>query len=228
MIPTVYTTLALVAASLSFAGQILYSNITNSSLFVAGSQVISGHLFLLPDSSTTTTNKVYVGLQETLGIAAGGLNFVTNGSESGTVLKDNGTVSFATRIVTCTATGGNVKVGAGAAAGAKYDTCLMQNPLSTTGAIQSVSLMVSGSEVAAGIDCGFVKGAVSGTGTSFTNIGNVATGTGLTFTFGTGSLQWNAVDYIKCGTLTTLGPSGTSGLGFSAKLRVQYFDTTAE
>lgn len=225
---SILTALALVASSLSFAGQILYSQITQNTAFVAGSQVISGNTFYLPDSSTTTANSEYVGIQQTVKHTAAGYDFITNGSQSGVVLKDNGTVTLATRIVTCTATGGNVKVGAGAAAGAKYDTCLMPPLLTTTGAITRIDLMVSSSEVAAGIDCGFVKGAVSGTGTSFQNIGNVATGTGLTFTFGSGSLQWNTADYIKCGTLTTLGPSGTSGKGFAAKLRVQYFDTTAE
>lgn len=220
---TVLTQLALGLMSLSVTGQTMLGSIVASANWVVGSLIVSGNIFLLPDSNTTTTNKMFVGTQETLGISASGLNFVTNGSQSGAVVKDNDTVAFATRTVTCTATGGNVKVGAGAAAGAKYNTCIAANPLSTTGSIQSVSLMISaGPVVAAGFDCGFVKGLVSGTGTSFTNLGNIASGTGLTFTFGTGSLQWNSVDYIKCGTLTNPGP------GFAAKLRIQYFDTTAE
>jgi hypothetical protein len=196
----------------------MLGTIVSSANWVAGSMIVAGNIFLLPDSGTTTTNKVYVGTQEALGIAAGGLNFVTNGSQSGAVVKDNGTVAFGTRIVTCTGTGGNVKV----SGGAKYDTCIVANPLTTTGAIQSISLMVSASPVAVGIDCGFVKGLNSGTGTAFTNLGNMATGTGLTLTFSTGSLQWNPVDYIKCGTL------GTPTTSFAAKLRVQYFDTTSE
>lgn len=190
------------------------------SAWVPGSQILAGNLFF--DTTNNATPAIYVNDDQVLTLTAGGQNFITNGSQSGVVLKDNGTVVFATRIVTCTATGGNVKVGAGAAAGAKYDTCLMQNPLSTTGAIKRIDLMISASPVAAGIDCGFVKGAVSGTGTSFTNLGNIATGTGLTLTFSTGSLQWNSVDYIKCGTLTV--PTTP----FAAKLQVEYFDTTAE
>ena len=60
MFPTLLTTLALVASSLSFAGQILYSNITNSSLFVNGSYLTTGHHFILPDSSTTTAPATYL------------------------------------------------------------------------------------------------------------------------------------------------------------------------
>jgi len=190
------------------------------SAWVPGSQILAGNLFF--DTTNNATPKIYVNAQEVFNLSASGLDFRTNGSQSGAVIKDNGTVAFATRIVTCTGTGGNVKVGAGAAAGAKYDTCIVKNPLTTTGSIQSISLMVSASPVAVGVDCGFVKGLVSGTGTSFTNLGNIATGTGLTFTFGTGSLQWNSADYIKCGTL------GTPTTSFAAKLRVQYFATTAE
>lgn len=156
------------------------------------------------------------------------INFIPNGTTSGAVVQVNGITEIQAYTVACTATGGNVKVGAGAAAGAKYDTCIMPSILSTTGAIKEISVAVSGSEVAAGIDCGFVKGRVSGTGSSFTNLGNVATGTGIIFRFGTGSLRWNPADYIKCGTLTTLGPSGTSGKGFSAKLRVELYDDQSE
>lgn len=219
---TVFSYLALALSSLSSTGTATLGTIVASAAWVVGSIIVPGNIFLLPDANTTTTNKVYVGAQETLGIAPSGLNFVTNGSQSGAVVKDNGTVAYATRIVTCTGTGGNVKVGAGAAAGAKYDTCIIPPLLSTTGAIQRLDLMVSASPSVVGIDCGFVKGLVSGTGTSFTNLGNMATATGLTLTFSTGSLQWNSLDYIKCGTL------GTPTTSFAAKLRVQYFDTTAE
>lgn len=60
MIPSILTTLALVAASLSVSGQIIYNTIVNSSLFVVGSFVTSGNQFILPDSSTTTTPGVYL------------------------------------------------------------------------------------------------------------------------------------------------------------------------
>jgi hypothetical protein len=153
------------------------------------------------------------------------VNFVPDGTTSGAVIQVNGVTEIQVHTVSCTATGGNVKVGAGAAAGAKYDTCIMPPILTTTGAIKEVSVAVVGSETAVGIDCGFVKGRVSGTGAAFTNLGNVNTGTGLIFRFGTGSLRWNSADYIKCGTLSTLGGSGK---GFSAKLRVQFYDDQSE
>ncbi len=60
MFPTILTTLALVASSLSFSGQILYSTITSSSLFVAGSYLTTGNQFILPDSSTTTAPATYL------------------------------------------------------------------------------------------------------------------------------------------------------------------------
>lgn len=153
------------------------------------------------------------------------VNFTQSGTYSGAVIQVNGITEIQAYTVACTATGGNVKVGAGAAAGAKYDTCIMPPILSTTGAIKEISVAVSGSETAVGIDCGFVKGRVSGTGTSFTNLGNVATGTGIVFRFSTGSLRWNSADFIKCGTLSTLGGSGR---GFSGKLRVELYDDQSE
>lgn len=149
------------------------------------------------------------------------VNFVQDGTNTGVVLQVNGVTEVQAFTVACTATGGNVKV----SGGAKYDTCIMPPLLTTTGAIKEVSVAVSGSESAVGIDCGFVKGRVSGTGTSFTNLGNVATGTGLIFRFGTGSLRWNSADFIKCGTLATLGGSGR---GFSGKLRVELYDDQSE
>lgn len=152
------------------------------------------------------------------------VNFVQDGSNSGAVIQVNGITELQAYTVACTATGGNVKV----SGGAKYDTCIMPPILSTTGAIKEVSLAVIGSEAANGIDCGFVKGRLSGTGTSFTNLGNVNTGTGLIFRFGTGSLRWNPADFIKCGSLSTIGPDGTSGKGFSAKLRVELYDDQSE
>lgn len=149
------------------------------------------------------------------------VNFTQSGTYSGAVIQVNGITEIQAYTVACTATGGNVKVNGGA----KYDTCIMPPILSTTGAIKEISVAVSGSETAVGIDCGFVKGRVSGTGTAFTNLGNVNTGTGIVFRFSTGSLRWNSADFIKCGTLSTLGGSGK---GFSGKLRVELYDDQSE
>lgn len=128
-------------------------------------------------------------------------------------------VQRAIQITKCSSTGGNVKV----SGGAKYDTCIAASPLTTTGSIARISLEVTGSHAAYPIDCGFVKGIASGTGTAFVNMGNVSTGSGLTFLYGTGSLRWNPVDYIKCGTLTTVNSSA-----LDASLRVEYYDDQSE
>lgn len=183
-----------------------------TSLGISGTATIAGlaTLALVTISNTLTLMKP--------------VNFTPDGTSSGAVIQVNGVTEIQAYTVSCTATGGNVKV----SGGAKYDTCIMPAILSTTGAIKEISVAVSGSEVAAGIDCGFVKGRVSGTGTAFTNLGNVNTGTGIIFRFGTGSLRWNPADFIKCGTLTTLGPAGTSGKGFSGKLRVELYDDQSE
>lgn len=146
------------------------------------------------------------------------IDFVQDGTQTGAVLQVDGVAQFQALTVSCTGTGGNVKV----SGGAKYDTCITASPLSTTGAIKEVSLAISASPAAVGFDCGFVKGFVSGTGTSFTNLGNFTSATGSIFRFGTGSLRWNSADYIKCGTLTN--PTSS----FSAKLRVELYDDTSE
>lgn len=149
------------------------------------------------------------------------INFTPTGSTSGAVIQVNGITEIQAYTVACTATGGNVKV----SGGAKYDTCIMPPILSTTGAIKEVSFAGSGSESVVGIDCGFVKGRNSGTGTSFQNLGNIVSGTGVIARFATGSLRWNSAEYIKCGTLSTLGGAGK---GFSGKLRVELYDDQSE
>lgn len=146
------------------------------------------------------------------------INFTPNGTTSGAVIQVNGVTEIQAYTVPCTATGGNVKV----SGGAKYDTCIIPPILSSTGAVKELSLMVGNSPNALPFDCGFVKGRVSGTGTAFTNLGNVSTGTGLTFRFATGSLRWNSADYIKCGTLTS--PNSA----FTGYLRAEFYDDRAE
>jgi len=152
------------------------------------------------------------------------INFTPTGTSSGVVIQVNGITEVQAFTVSCTATGGNVKV----SGGAKYDTCIMPALLSTTGAIKEISFAGIGSESVVGLDCGFVKGRNSGTGTSFTNLSNVVTGTGVIARFATGSIRWNPADFIKCGTLGTLGPAGTAGKGFSGKLRVELYDDQSE
>ncbi len=176
-----------------------------------GSLITGGNLYF--DTTNNASPAIYVGTKQVMGVSAGGLNFTTNGTASGVVLKDNGIVAFASRTVNCVGTGGLTGV---------YDTCLIPPLLTTTGSITRLSLMVSASPVSVGIDCGFTKAVHTSTGTVFTNFNNVSTGSGSIANFGTGAIRWNSADFIKCGTL------GTPTAAFSAKFKVDYFDDTSE
>ncbi len=181
-----------------------------------GSLGLGGDIFF--DTTNNATPAIYVNAQEVMSPSASGLGFTTNGTQTGVVLKDATTTAFATKYFDCTGTGGNVKV----SGGVKYDMCIVPPQLTTTGSIMRISLMISASPSVVGIDCGFVKGRVSGTGTSFVNLNDKASSTGAIITYGTGAMRWNPADYIKCGTL------GTPTSSFAAKLKVDYFDDTSE
>lgn len=189
----------------------------------------------MPSSTPTRIGPVIVGttLQSVLAatIAAGvalfvrgplqvqgPINVTPNGTSTGAVVQVNGVTEIQAYTVPCTATGGNVKVNNGA----KYDTCIMPPILTTTGAIKEVSLHTPTSPNALPMDCGFVKGRVSGTGSAFQNLGNFSTASGSIYRFATGSLRWNSADYIKCGTLTT--PNSA----FTGYLRVEFYDDRSE
>lgn len=60
MIPTIFTTLAVGIQVLSQAGQAFLGAIITSALFVSGSQIVTGHTFIINDSNTTTTPAVYL------------------------------------------------------------------------------------------------------------------------------------------------------------------------
>lgn len=100
--------------------------------------------------------------------------------------------------VACTATGGL----------AKYDTCYMPSPLTTTGALKSVSIQCGDVAKALPGDLGFVKAANTGTGTALPTFDNKSLGTGATFRYSTGTtIIWNPADKLKFGTRTA--PTGT-------------------
>jgi hypothetical protein len=221
---TVFTQLALGLMALSTTGQLTLASIVSSANFVIGSIIIPGNIFLLPDSGTTTTNKVYVGTKETLGISAGGINSVSNGTQTGVMLKDNGTIGIGSFTITCTGTGGNVKVNSQA----KYDTCFGKLPLSSTGVIIGLSAEFASTPVALGLDCGIVTTANGGTGTVLLN--NVQATTCSTLYVDQAEFSGSLLppgkipgdQYLKCGTLTVPTTS------FSGKLRVWYYDTSAD
>lgn len=209
MVPTFFTNLALGTITTMVASIMALSS------WVAGSQILQGNLFF--DTTNNATPGIYVGTQQALGVTAGGLNSITNGTQSGVVLKDNGTTAIASYTVACSGTGGLA---------GQYDTCRIPALLASTGAITRVTLMVSASPAVVGIDCGFTKAVRTATGTVFGSLNNIQTATGSIYTFATGSggsvLRWNSVDAIKCGT------RGTPTTSFAGKLRVDYFDDTSE
>ena len=60
IIPTIFTTLAIGVSVLSAAGATIGRAILDSTLWVPGSQIITGNTFIVPDSNTTTTPGVYL------------------------------------------------------------------------------------------------------------------------------------------------------------------------
>lgn len=128
--------------------------------------------------------------------------------------------------VFCSATGGNVKTSYNGltGTGAKYNTCIVRNPLAALGAgsgvITRASLEMGNNPAGVGFDCGFVKGVNAGSGSELFN--GVVLATGAIAFRGTGSFLWNGADYVKCGTLDD--PTA----GFSARLRLEYSDIYGE
>jgi hypothetical protein len=110
----------------------------------------------------------------------------------------NGTEISRVRQVACTATGGL----------AKYDTCYMASPLTTTGSLKEVSLECGNWKVAMSGDLGFVKAAETGSGSPIARMSNQSLGTGAYIIHqGTGATLWNPADKLKFATLVT--PTGT-------------------
>jgi len=201
---TVLTNLALGVVSTLMAQMMAISGLP------VGSLIIPGHLMF---DNTNNTNIEYVGLQQVVKHTATGPDYITNGTQSGVMIKDNGNIVFGSYTKNCTGTGGSTGL---------YDTCFIKPLLSSSGSITRITLMVSASPKVVSIDCGFTKAARTATGTVFQNFNNFSTSTGSIVVFGTGSIRWNGADNIKCGTLTD--PTAS----FAAKLKVDYFDETSE
>lgn len=111
--------------------------------------------------------------------------------------------------VACTATGGL----------SVYDTCYLPSPLTTTGAITSITLACGNVVKSLNGDLGFVKSANAASGASLKNFDSVILGTGKTIRFGTGYQIWNPADKLKFATLGT--PTGTlNATRYNCTLRV--------
>ena len=196
MIPSILTTLALGIAALSVTGQALFASIVSSSAFVAGSQIITGHQYWLPDANTTTANSEYVGTQQTVKHTAGGYDFITNGTQSGIVLKADGLTRYKSYYTTCTATGGL----------SKYSTCYAPSPFSTTGSLFDVSLECGNVPKALAGDVSFKKSRLSASGAPLTNLDAITAGTGsLEMSQFATEVAWNSADALTYSTLVTPG-----------------------
>ncbi len=162
---------------------------------VAGSLVVGGHLIF---DNTNQTNGVYVEGQQVMQVLASGLNFITNGSQTGVVLKAGGTVVDQKIPVTCSATGGLTK----------YPTCITASPYTSTGVLTGLSLECGGAAMGNWVMSGaFVKSVTAPSGTTtIPNFGTRKTVGSGSFTTMSGStpLTWNPADLIKISTITSI------------------------
>ena len=142
----------------------------------------------------------------TLGVN-GHVDFQQTGTETGVVLQVKGATQLQVAPSnTFTATGGNVKVGAGAAAGAKYNTGFFQTPWANTGAYVDITLSCGNVPKALPGDVSIVKKTGdTGSGAPIQNLDGITLGTGATFHFGSGFTIVGPQDALKFSTLTTPG-----------------------
>lgn len=149
------------------------------------------------------------------------INFTPDGTTTGAVLQVNGVTEDQILSSTCTATGGNVKTSfdGTTGTGAKYNTCLLANPLTTSGTLFDISIKC-GSAVAKALpgDLSIVKGRTAGSGTALKNFSNVSLGSGAYFLFSTGATVIPGGSFLKFNTLTAPGATA------DCKLRARLYD----
>lgn len=190
--------LALGISALSATGLQTLGTIVASAAWVAGSIIIPGNVILIPDANTTTTPSIYVGTKQTYIPRAGGLDFITNGTQSGVVLKTGNVTAYQTFPVACTSTGGLTK----------YPTCIASSPFSTSGALIDVAVDCGLTNVNMLMSGSFVK---SNSATSFgaAVLKNVTVGSGSLknrMSQSGAQLIWNPADKIRI-TTTTASPN---------------------
>lgn len=138
---------------------------------------------------------------------SGAVDFLQAGTNTGSTLQAAGTTMLQVApSKPFTATGGNVKVGAGAAAGAKYNTGVFPTPWSNSGAYLDILISCGNVSKALPGDVSIVKKTGdTGSGVSIQNLGNITLSTGATLHFGTGFTVVGPQDKLKFSTLTTPG-----------------------
>jgi hypothetical protein len=185
----------------------------------------------MSDGATTLKGKLTIGLAYIATIALtvwggialrGPINVITvAGVASGAVLQTNGVtnVGYVTRPLTMT--GGL----------AAYHLSDVKNPLgsSNSGAILGVYIQWIRAPKVIQYDVGFTKCAGTASGSTFSGLNNISSGTGSfkTFVAGSGGLavpRWNSADCVTVQSLTSGGPTA-SGSGY---ITVQYMDDMSE
>ncbi len=155
------------------------------------------------------TPAVYVGAQQIMLPAAAGQTYVTNGSQTGVVLKDQlGGTQAQMFDVPFTLTGGTSANSEKISGAVPYNTAIVANPLGGTGTVKvSIECARTGVNQAFNVYTSFVKGTRAGSGTAIANVSQVSVGTGSRLFFGSGGLIWNGADYLKVNSLTKLSGS---------------------
>lgn len=187
MIPTFFTTLALGTITTMVASIMALSS------WVSGSAILQGHVFW---DNTNVTNSEYVGTQQTVKHTAAGYDFITNGTQTGFVVKADGTTTLQRFPVTCTATGGLTK----------YPTCITASPYTTTGSLEGLALDCGGIGVGTlTVSGSFVKSrsAVSGSPV-IPNFTRKAIASGALAGYSGSGMTWNPADLLRINTITSI------------------------
>jgi hypothetical protein len=131
------------------------------------------------------------------------VNFVPNGTTTGATLQLNGIDELKVWDTACTNTGGL----------AKYPTCLVRSPWTTTGALKLVSLVCGGTNKTLSMSGGFVKTTTAVVSSAFSNLKTVSVGTGAglqSVDTGATMRMWNPADLIKFQTVTSFPAGGAT------------------
>lgn len=160
------------------------------------------------------TTLALVTLSNTLTLQSG-INFTpTVGTTTGAFIQVSGTTELQIFRTACTNTGGL----------AKYPTCLARSPLTTTGAVRTITLECGNTNKALSMSGGFVKASTTAVSASFPTLRTISVGTGGHFAYNalatSGSYTlWNPADLLKFQTVTSI-PAG----GIDCLVRTEMYD----
>lgn len=138
-----------------------------------------------------------------LGVIGGSLSveqnidFRPNGNSTGAVIQVNGTTQFQVFTTACSATGGL----------AKYPTCIVRSPYTTTGALIGAVMECGNTNRVFSMSGGFVKTTGAAVASAFAPFLNkqIATGSLAPMINSGAYLNWNPADLLKVQTVSTNG-----------------------